>query len=570
MNLGNVKIGIRLGLGFGVVLLLVAIMAISNLSSMSQVQKNFDENVKVTDVKVDTLYNLRQVIMLAIVTGRNIALLTEAADIEDENKKLAAARAEYVQLFDKIGSMATPAEKVLLEKITSTRSDAIAAQKRVAALSQASEKDAAMRMTIKEVQPLQVKTLEAIEALIAHIGKKANEENEKAAATNTSMRLFTIAMAILCLVVGSVTAWRVAHGITKPLDKAVNVARRVASGDLTADIVVESRDETGQLMQALKDMNANLLATVSQVRAGTDTIAAASSQIATGNLDLSSRTEEEASSLEETSSSMHELTSTVNQTADHAREANQLAATASQVAIKGGAVVAQVVDRMGAINHSARQIADIIGVIDGIAFQTNILALNAAVEAARAGEQGRGFAVVATEVRNLAQRSATAAKEIKSLITTSVDEVTAGSALVAQAGATMEEIVASVKHVSDIIAEIANASREQSIGIEQVNRAIDQMDKVTQQNAALVEESAAVADSMREQAAVLQKTVSVFNTGATSSISSAVAKTSLRRAEIPARQRIAAAPATQNAVVPATQKKVSNGVPVANNEWEEF
>jgi methyl-accepting chemotaxis protein len=570
MNLGNVKIGIRLGLGFGVVLLLVAIMAISNLSSMSQVQKNFDENVKVTDVKVDTLYNLRQVIMLAIVTGRNIALLTEAADIEDENKKLAAARAEYVQLFDKIGSMATPAEKVLLEKITSTRSDAIAAQKRVAALSQASEKDAAMRMTIKEVQPLQVKTLEAIEALIAHIGKKANEENEKAAATNTSMRLFTIAMAILCLVVGSVTAWRVAHGITKPLDKAVNVARRVASGDLTADIVVESRDETGQLMQALKDMNANLLATVSQVRAGTDTIAAASSQIATGNLDLSSRTEEEASSLEETSSSMHELTSTVNQTADHAREANQLAATASQVAIKGGAVVAQVVDRMGAINHSARQIADIIGVIDGIAFQTNILALNAAVEAARAGEQGRGFAVVATEVRNLAQRSATAAKEIKSLITTSVDEVTAGSELVAQAGATMEEIVASVKHVSDIIAEIANASREQSIGIEQVNRAIDQMDKVTQQNAALVEESAAVADSMREQAAVLQKTVSVFNTGATSSISSAVAKTSLRRAEIPARQRIAAVPATQNAIVPTTQKKVGNGVPVANNEWEEF
>jgi methyl-accepting chemotaxis protein len=570
MKLGNVKIGIRLGLGFGVVLLLVAIMAISNLSSMSQVQKNFDENVKVTDVKVDTLYNLRQVIMLAIVTGRNMALLTEAADIEEENKKLAAARAEYVQLFDKIASMATPAEKALLEKITSTRSDAIAAQKRVTELSQATEKDAAMRMTIKEVQPLQVKTLEAIEALIAHIGKKANEENEKAAATNTSMRLFTIAMAILCLLVGSVTAWRIAHGITRPLDKAVDVARRVASGDLTADIVVESRDETGQLMQALKDMNANLLATVSQVRAGTDTIAAASSQIATGNLDLSSRTEEEASSLEETSSSMHELTSTVNQTADHAREANQLAATASQVAIKGGAVVAQVVDRMGAINHSARQIADIIGVIDGIAFQTNLLALNAAVEAARAGEQGRGFAVVATEVRNLAQRSATAAKEIKSLITTSVDEVTAGSALVAQAGATMEEIVASVKHVSDIIAEIANASREQSIGIEQVNRAIDQMDKVTQQNAALVEESAAVADSMREQAAVLQKTVSVFNTGATSSISSAVAKTSLRRAEIPARQRIAAAPATQNAVVPATQKKVSNGVPVANNEWEEF
>jgi methyl-accepting chemotaxis protein len=298
--------------------------------------------------------------------------------------------------------------------------------------------------------------------------------------------------------------------VTRPLEMAVKAARGIAVGDLKQNIEVGSANEMGQLMQALKDMNDSLVKIVGEVRIGTDTIATASSQIAAGNMDLSSRTEQQASSLEETAASMEELTSTVKQNADNARQANQLAVTASGVALKGGSVVSQVVDTMGAINSSSRKIVDIIGVIDGIAFQTNILALNAAVEAARAGEQGRGFAVVAAEVRNLAQRSAGAAKEIKTLIGDSVQKVEEGSKQVAQAGQTMEEIVDSVKRVTDIMAEITAASQEQSSGIEQVNQAITQMDQVTQQNAALVEEAAAAAASLQEQASNLSQVVSVF------------------------------------------------------------
>jgi len=274
--------------------------------------------------------------------------------------------------------------------------------------------------------------------------------------------------------------------------------------------VVDTHCETGRLLQALKTMNDGLVSIVTEVRQGTDNIAAASTEIASGNLDLSSRTEEQASSLAETASSMEQLTSTVRQNADNARQANQLAMNASEVAQRGGAVVAQVVSTMDEINSSARKIVDIISVIDGIAFQTNILALNAAVEAARAGEQGKGFAVVATEVRSLAQRSAAAAKEIKELIGNSVDKVDAGSTLVSQAGATMDEVVTSIQRVTDIMGEITSASAEQSSGIEHVNHAISQMDSVTQQNAALVEEAAAAAASLQDQAASLAQVVSIF------------------------------------------------------------
>lgn len=565
MKFQNFKIGIRLAIGFGIVLVLVAIMAFANVASMSKIQKNFDENIQITDVKIDALHNLRQVIMVAIVTGRNIALLTDPAAIDVENKKLAEARAQYGTLFEKISGMATPDEKAILDKVTRTRSEAVEAQKKASALSKAFETEAAITMTINEVQPLQKKTMEAIEELIAHISAKAALANAEAASANAVARSFTLVMSVLAMVIGGVLAWFVSHGITTQMKKAVEVARRVADGDLTAQIHVESCDETGQLMQALKDMNESLLKTVSEVHRATDTIATASSQIASGNLDLSSRTEEQASSLEETASSMHELTSTVKRNADHAKEANTLAATASEVAVRGGAVVSQVVDRMGAINQSARQIADIIGVIDGIAFQTNILALNAAVEAARAGEQGRGFAVVASEVRNLAQRSATAAKEIKELISTSVNEVAAGSALVEQAGATMDEVVASVKKVTEIITEITSASREQSDGIGQVNIAIEQMDEVTQQNAALVEEAAAAADSLRNQAENLQHTVSVFRTGTHEMPSSIAVPASI----VP----LNASPHPRPTLVPRQKlRKVANGAPVvtANDSWEEF
>jgi methyl-accepting chemotaxis protein-1 (serine sensor receptor) len=300
------------------------------------------------------------------------------------------------------------------------------------------------------------------------------------------------------------------RGIIRPLEEAVRIAGAVAGGDLTQNIAVTAQDETGRLMRALNEMNGGLARIVGRVRAGTDTIATASGQIASGNLDLSSRTEQQAAAIEETASSMEELTSTVQQNAENARQANELARSASDVANKGGMVVGEVVSTMSAIDASATRIADIIGVIDGIAFQTNILALNAAVEAARAGEQGRGFAVVASEVRNLAQRSAAAAKEIKALIDDSVRQVRRGSELVDRAGATMAEIVQSVERVTGIMADIMAASQEQAAGIEQVNQAIVQMDQATQQNAALVEQASAAAQALREEAGTLAQTVHAF------------------------------------------------------------
>jgi methyl-accepting chemotaxis sensory transducer len=329
------------------------------------------------------------------------------------------------------------------------------------------------------------------------------------------------------------------RAISRPLQRAVTVAQAVAAGDLTQQIDVHSQDETGQLMRALRQMNDNLQGIVGQVRLSTDTIATASSEIAHGNLDLSSRTEQQAGALEETASAMEQLTSTVRHNADSAQQAKELAHSASEVAVRGGEVVRQVVDTMSSINQSSSKIVDIISVIDGIAFQTNILALNAAVEAARAGEQGRGFAVVASEVRSLAQRSAAAAKEIKVLIDDSVTRVGTGSALVAQAGQTIDEVVRSVQRVSEVVTDISAAGQEQSQGIEEVNNAITQMDETTQQNAALVEQAAAAAQSMQEQAARLSEAVSVFRLGGTAV------------AGVPAAQAVAAR-ATVTVAVPAS------------------
>ena len=358
----------------------------------------------------------------------------------------------------------------------------------------------------------------AVDDMITELSR-LKEQNAKAADDETNQiyansRNFMILLVIGALGAGVALGMMAARSITRPLEQAVALAAKVAEGDLSSDISVHSRDEIGRLLQALSHMNASLSRIVSDVRAGTQTIATASSQIASGSLDLSSRTEEQASSLEETASSMEELTSTVKQNADNARQARQLAESASEVAQKGGSVVAEVVSTMEAISGSSAKIVDIIGVIDGIAFQTNILALNAAVEAARAGEQGRGFAVVASEVRNLAQRSAAAAKEIKVLIDGSVHEVETGSRLVGTAGTTMGEIVASIQRVTDIMAEISAASQEQTIGIEQINEAVLQMDQVTQQNAALVEEASAASESMQEEASKLEGLVAAFRLAA--------------------------------------------------------
>jgi methyl-accepting chemotaxis protein-1 (serine sensor receptor) len=403
-----------------------------------------------------------------------------------------------------------------------------------------------------------------IDDIVASIQEQANQL-EKARASEAADRYRAACLLLLIavlLAVGlgiTVTCWLI-RSITRPLNEAVRIAETVASGDLTARIDVHSTDETGHLMLALKKMNDSLINIVKQVRADTDTIATASAQIAAGNQDLSSRTEEQASSLEETASSMEELTSTVKQNADNARQANQLAITASGVAVKGGNVVSQVVTTMDAINTSSKKIVDIISVIDGIAFQTNILALNAAVEAARAGEQGRGFAVVATEVRSLAQRSASAAREIKGLIDDSVSKVGEGSRLVGEAGTTMDEVVTSIQRVTDIMSEITAASQEQSAGIEQVNQAVAQMDTVTQQNAALVEEAAAAAESLQDQARNLVQVVGVFSTGQEFTITApAAGKALLAR---PNAALVAkAAPAIRIAAAPPLTK---------GDDWEEF
>ncbi|HQV87595.1 MAG TPA: methyl-accepting chemotaxis protein [Nitrosomonas sp.] len=409
-------------------------------------------------------------------------------------------------------------------------------------------------------------------ALLELQGSAVAKEHALAQSHYESNFMITSVMLAMGVFLAVIIGFLLMRAIVNPLNEAITVANAVASGDLTSRIEVNSTNETGRLLQALKTMNENLQDLVGKVRMSTDQISTASGEIATGNSDLSQRTEEQASSLEETASSMEELTSTVKQNADNARQANQLASGASEIAAKGGTVVGQVVETMSSINESSKKIVDIISVIDGIAFQTNILALNAAVEAARAGEQGRGFAVVATEVRTLAQRSAAAAKEIKELINDSVNKVEDGTRLVDEAGSTMNEIVIAVKRVTDIMSEISAASQEQSSGIEQINQAVTQMDEVTQQNAALVEEAAAAAESMQEQAQALTQAVTRFKLSGGSHVASAPAKRNNRAdtvAKLPNR-----APAAKKAVAnpsvtitPPQSRKVAAG---GGDDWEEF
>ncbi len=554
MNFANVKISVRLATGFSILILLMLVMVAVSVGRLASIGKVNDRIIEQDLASSNAAHAIdeaaredaRRTLALFILPDK-AARGKSYARIDEDKKSIDASLAVLKKFAD------TDQEKSLIASIESARASYANSFIKAAELLEEDKRDDAAGLMNAETFPALDALLDNIRQMVELQKKETEKSGVLATQDISNARLLMIGLGLAGAVIGIGFSLWMTRAISRPLNEAVEIARRVADGDLTARIEAKSRDETGQLLQALRNMNDSLAKTVSQVRAGTETIATASSEIASGNADLSSRTESQASALEETASSMEELTSTVKQNAENAKQANQLVMSASDVALRGGEVVGQVVSTMSSIKDSSRRIVDIIGVIDGIAFQTNILALNAAVEAARAGEQGRGFAVVASEVRNLAQRSAGAAKEIKQLIGDSVDKVDAGSQLVDQAGKTMTEIVTSVQHVANIMSEVTAASQEQSAGIEQVNRAIAQMDEITQQNAALVEQASAAAQSMQDQAGGLSQAVSVFKLDQTMALPTASlqASRSAPRASLANKRHIASS--TKN-----------------SDEWEEF
>jgi methyl-accepting chemotaxis protein len=542
----GLTIGKRLALGFGGVLALMAVLAGLAIHRVGQIDDILVRINDVNGVKQRYAINFRGSVHDRSIAIRDVVLAATNATAQrhvDLIRKLDDDYQRSAAPLDQLFAGRTdilPEEKQALAAIKDVEARTQPLIAKLIALRLADNAAEHMAETAslldKQAGPAFVDWLASVNRLIDLEEKLNNDAAAQARALSHSFFAWMLALLAVAAAAGGAAAWFISHGLLRRLggqpDYAVGIAGAIAAGDLS--VPIETRpDDRSSLLFAMKGMRDSLVNIVSQVRAGTLTIANASTEIAAGNQDLSERSERQAGTLEETASSMEELTGTVRQNADNARQANTLAESASTVAQQGGAVVAQVVQTMASINESSKQIAEIIGVIDGIAFQTNILALNAAVEAARAGEQGRGFAVVAGEVRSLAQRSAAAAKEIKSLISDSVAKVDDGAKLVDEAGSTMEEIVTSVRRVTDIMAEISHASQEQSAGIEQVNRAIGQMDEATQQNAALVEQAGAAASALQDEAANLARLVSIFKLDA---------------------QAHAARPSTGLAVVPAARQ----------------
>ena len=507
----NLRIGMRLGIGFTLLIAAVLFVALFARLTLGSVKEELDVLTGDRVVKVEQVNSIIDNVNEIGTSVRNIALLNDTQKMQAEVAIITAAKTRNAELYKVLeDTIQSEKGKAALKAASEARSAYNPLIEKAAELGLASKQAEATAMLLGELQVAQKRYMGTLSDLIVLQKSLMAESNEGVSHTVTSASTLMITIALVTGLTGAVLAWVITRSITAPIRQAVQVAETVAAGDLTSRIESQSKDETGQLLGALRKMNDSLVGIVSSVRNSSDSIATGSSQIAVGNADLSQRTEEQASNLQQTAASMEQLTQTVKQNADTARQATQLAGSASTAATQGGTVVAQVVSTMGEISDSSRKISDIIGVIDGIAFQTNILALNAAVEAARAGEQGRGFAVVASEVRSLAQRSANAAKEIKTLIGASVEKVENGSKLVHEAGQSMGEIVSQVKRVNDLINEISASSVEQSTGIGQIGDAVTQLDQVTQQNAALVEESAAAAESLKHQAANLAQTVAVF------------------------------------------------------------
>jgi methyl-accepting chemotaxis protein len=519
MVLRDMSVSRRLGLGFSLVSALLLLVIVLGLNSMRQIQGRMIEITKINDVEIRLAQAMDLTVTERALALRNLILLKEEKEIQVEIKRIADQEKKYADAMTKLSqmftdtSLTTQEEVALLAAIREQGQLAAPFYKQAQDLALGQQQDQAYQTLRYQFRPVQKKWWELLRKLTTLEEQQNTEAVALAEAEYDRARNQMLAVGALALLSSVLAAWLITRSLVRQLGcepaQAAAIANEIAAGNLTVGIHPRPGDNHS-LLHAMLTMRDGLTRIVGQVYNSSDTIASAAGQIANGNLDLSSRTEQQASTLEETASSMEELTSTVRLNTDRARQANGLAVSASDVATKGGAVVAQVVDTMAAIDTSAHKIVDIIAVIDSIAFQTNILALNAAVEAARAGEQGRGFAVVASEVRTLAQRSAAAAKEIKELIGDSVDKVQAGNRLVEQAGETMNEVVSSVKRVTDIMSEIMMASQEQSAGIEQINNAVTQMDDVTQQNAALVEEAAAAAQAMQDQVNSLNLVVSTF------------------------------------------------------------
>ncbi|MFC0351780.1 methyl-accepting chemotaxis protein [Undibacterium danionis] len=511
MNFLNLKIGMRLSIGFGLILGLLVTISSVMINKMGVLNANTNTLISQDWVKAKLAGQLLDNVRGSITRVTQIVAVDDPQEATKAQDRLLANINGFNEAIDKLDVLLETRDgKEMLKEIKVARDAYATSIGKVLALVQNGNREEAGKMAFNSTYNSLQSFASEVRDLNDLLQKTFDEKGASSETIYVGTRNQVLLISLFASIVGVCFGWWITRSITKPIDKAVKIAQKIAAGDLTANIEIDTSDETGQLLQALKEMNVSLNNICSQVRKGTDVIASASYQIATGNMDLSSRTEEQASSLQETTASMEELAETVKQNTGNTIHANRLADIASDVAIKGGDAVAEVVVTMDSIDTSAKKIVDIIDVINSIAFQTNILALNAAVEAARAGEQGRGFAVVASEVRNLAQRSASAAKEIKFLIDESVQNVGLGTKLVEQAGSRMREIVESVKRVTEVMSEVSAASQEQMQGIDQVTIAISQIDTVTQKNAALVEEAAAAASTMQNESRNLARVVSVF------------------------------------------------------------
>ncbi|MFM0014605.1 methyl-accepting chemotaxis protein [Paraburkholderia sediminicola] len=574
MTLKNLTIKTKLIAGFGMLSLIVVAVSGLSLKALSDSTDGFSNFVHGINARADMAVQVRTAVDRRAIAARNLVLVTKPQDLEVEKADVTRAhedvQTDLKKLNDMIASATDTSEKArsLVAEINRVESAYGPVALNIVNLALTNKRDEAIVEMDEHCRPLLAALIRATNAYADYTRSRQEQLVSEYTGHYETQRNLLIAICLIALGLAVGACVVITRAVTGPLRFAIDVARTVSEGDLRTRITVEGRDETSKLLTALREMNERLTVTVGRVRDSSTSIAGAARQIAAGNMDLSQRTEQQAASLQETASSMEELTSTVKQNADNAQQGSMLAANASSVAQKGSEVVGQVVNTMHDISDSSTKIADITGIIEGIAFQTNILALNAAVEAARAGEQGRGFAVVASEVRSLAQRSSSAAKEIKDLIATSVDKIRDGSALAGEAGKTMTEVTQAVARVTDIMSEIAAASTEQSRGIEQVNLAITQMDNVTQQNAALVEEAAAASRSMEDQGEQLNEAVAFFQV----KDAAAVARATPTRREAPRREVAAAVAAAPKRVARATAAAPVTALATAGADdgWDKF